>query len=48
MQYGRSTTHTKTQIDFKAIQKSKVEMFKRFMAAKDMAESKGNVVVKPI
>lgn len=48
MQYGRSTTHTQGKIDFKAIHDGKVEMFKRFMAAKEIAEYKGEVVIKPL
>ncbi|CFQ31176.1 MULTISPECIES: hypothetical protein [Yersinia] len=48
MRYGHGTTHTKGPIDFKAIHDSKIEMFKRFMAAKEIAERNGNVVITPL
>ena len=48
MRYERGTTHTKGKIDLKVIHDGKVEMFKRFMAAKEVAERKGEVIVKPL
>ncbi|MDO6408087.1 hypothetical protein [Pantoea phytobeneficialis] len=48
MRYEHSTTRDKGKIDFKAIHDSKVEMMKRFMAAKAEAERKGEVVYKAL
>jgi hypothetical protein len=48
MRYEHKTTQNRGQIDFKAIHDGKVEMFKRFMAAKEIAEREGTVVVKPL
>ncbi|MEG5644907.1 hypothetical protein UXP00_17070 [Enterobacter asburiae] len=48
MRYEPNTTQTKGKIDFKAIHEGKVEMMKRFMAAKAEAERKGEVVFKPL
>lgn len=48
MRYEHNTLPDRGKIDFKAIHDGKVEMMKRFMAAKVEAERKGEVVYKPL
>lgn len=48
MPYGQKIIQPENKIDFEAIHKAKVEMMKRFMAAKAEAERQGKVIFMPL
>ncbi|WP_340611261.1 hypothetical protein [Xenorhabdus bharatensis] len=48
MRYECKSKHEKDKVDFEAIRQSKIKMIQHFIAAKKDAESKGNIVFKPL
>ncbi|CEF31599.1 hypothetical protein [Xenorhabdus nematophila] len=48
VQFDNVSYIDKEKINFGAIRQGKIEMFKRFLAAKKTAERKGKIMVKPL